>query len=114
MDKILRIYSNDIGISFKWLDTRNNLTQIVFRDTGFHLSENEIESFVQKTRDAKQQLNCENCKFSKNCKSILLQTPSNKVSMAVSKLELKQIEDLLKGTLFQLRLNDYLGEICKN
>ena len=49
-----------------------------------------------------------------DCRSILLQTPSNKVSLAVSSVELGQIEDLLRGTLFQLRLNNYLVDICKN
>ena len=34
--------------------------------------------------------------------------------MAVSQVELAQINDLLKGTLFQMRTNDYLNDICKN
>lgn len=114
MDEILKIYDNTIGIAFKWKHVNSNLTQIIFRDTGFHLSENEIEAFVEKIADAKQQKRCSECKLGDKCKSILLQTPSNKVSMAVSKTELSEIEDLLRGTLFQLRLNNYLTEVCKN
>lgn len=114
MNDILKIYDNPIGIAFQWLNTKSNLTQVVFRDTGFHLSEQEIELFIEKTADARTQTNCATCKLGDSCKSILLQTPSNKVSMAVSRVELGQIEDLLRGTLFQLRLNNYLLGVCKN
>ncbi|MDY0781241.1 hypothetical protein [Tenacibaculum sp. IB213877] len=114
MENILKIYDNKIGISFQWKHIQTHLTQIIFRDTGFHLSIDEIEIFIDKISDAKQQKNCITCEAGDYCKSILLQTPSNRVSMAVSMVELGQIEDLLKGTLFQLRLNNYLTEICKN
>lgn len=114
MDNFYRIYHNDIGISFQWEHTDTDLTQIIFRDTGFHLTVNEIEVFLEKLSDAKQQKQCATCSAGENCRSILLQTPSNKVSMAVSAIELKQIEDLIRGTLFQLRMNNYLEELCKN
>ena len=114
MDNIYKIYDNEIGISFTWKSTNNKLIQIIFRDTGFHLTTNEIESFLEKLIDAKLQKNCATCLKGDNCKSILLQTPSNKVSMAVSKIELSQIEDLLKGTLFQVRINNYINDLCKN
>ncbi len=114
MENIIKIYDNKIGVSFCWKDTSTNLIQIIFRDTGFHLNENEIESFLEKVIDSKSQKNCPTCTEGENCKSILLQTPSNKVSMAVSMVELSQIDDLLKGTLFQMRMNNYLDDICKN
>ncbi|OSY87181.1 hypothetical protein WH52_13035 [Tenacibaculum holothuriorum] len=114
MDSITRIYDNIIGISFRWTHTKTDLTQIIFRDTGFHLLEDEIEEFLEKIEDSKNQKKCATCSKGKDCKSILLQTPSNKVSMAVSLVELGQIEDLLKGTLFQLRMNNYLEDLCKN
>lgn len=114
MEGIAKIYDNKIGISFRWKDTCSNLIQIIFRDTGFHLNEDEIEAFLEKVMDSKIQKNCATCTKGDNCKSILLQTPSNKVSMAVSKIELGQIDDLLRGTLFQLRMNSYLEDLCKN
>lgn len=114
MEGIKKIYSNDIGISFEWKYSNSNLTQIIFRDTGFHLNENEIEEFLEKISDSKEQKNCATCTKGDDCRSILLQTPSNKVSMAVSKIELGQIDDLIKGTLFQIRLNNYLDSLCKN
>lgn len=114
MEGIKKIYSNNIGISFQWKEHKSNRTQVIFRDTGFHLTEFELDVFLEKILDAKAQKNCNTCIKGNNCRSILLQTPSKKVSMAVSKIELSQIEDLLKGTLFQLQLNNYLQDICKN
>ena len=114
MENVIKIYDNNIGISFRWKGMDSNLTQIIFNDTGFHLTENEIEEFLEKVVDSKLQRNCSTCIKGENCKSILLQTPSEKVSMAVSQVELGQIDDLLKGTLFQLRLNSYLADMCKN
>ena len=114
MEEILKIYENKIGISFRWLHSKSFLTQVIFRDTGFHLTEDEIEIFLENLIDSKTQSRCPQCKLGEDCKSILLRTPSNKVSLAVSPIELGQIEDLLRGTLFQLRLNGYLKEICKN
>ena len=114
MESITKIYNNEIGISFQWKENNSNLIQLIFRDTGFHLKEREIEEFLEKVSDSKQQKNCNACTKGEHCKSILLQTPSSKVSLAVSLVELGQIDDLLKGTLFQLRMNNYLNDICKN
>jgi len=114
MEQVKTIYTNNFGISFQWIHSNSKLTQIVFRDVGFHLAQHEIEIFLEKTIDAKKQKTCGDCTAGNNCRSILLQTPSNKVSMAVSMIDLGQIEDLLKGTLFQLKLNSYLDEMCRN
>ncbi|WP_442265143.1 hypothetical protein ACSIGC_12465 [Tenacibaculum sp. ZS6-P6] len=113
MEQVKTIYTNDIGISFQWINSKTELTQIVFRDIGFHLTLTEIESFLEFTIDAKFQSRCSECKMGDNCRSLLLRTPSNKVSLAVSIIDLGQIEDLLKGTLFQLKFNDYVEKICK-
>ncbi|MCT4699992.1 MULTISPECIES: hypothetical protein [Tenacibaculum] len=114
MEEIIKIYDNKIGISFYWKDKSAHLIQLIFCDTGFHLTVNEIEVFLEKVLDSKNQKNCATCVKGENCKSILLQTPSEKVSMAVSQVELAQIDDLLKGTLFQMRMNNYLDDLCKN
>lgn len=112
-EEVYKIYNNDIGVSFQWNYIESDLTQIVFKEMGFNLSEKEIEVFINKVKEAKNQKNCITCVAGDNCKSILLQTPFSKVSMAISKVELGQIEDLLKGTLFQLRLNNYLWDVCR-
>jgi len=110
MDTVFKIYDNTIGISFKW-QKNTSLTQIIFRDTGFHLSIEEIELFLDQVQLSKINKSCLECKMGANCRSMLLRTPSSKVSLAVSSNELKDIEDLLKGTLFQLELNEYLQKI---
>ncbi|WGH74884.1 hypothetical protein P8625_12475 [Tenacibaculum tangerinum] len=114
MEAITKIYDNNIGISFHWKENNSNLVQLIFRDIGFHLTEQEIELFLDKVTDSKLQQNCATCSKDKGRRSILLQTPSNKVSLAVSSAELWQIDDLLRGTLFQLRMNHYLNGLCKN
>lgn len=114
MEQIAKIYNNSIGISFRWLHIESELVQLIFRDMGFHLTYDEIELFIEKIQDAKRQPKCSGCSYEGKCKSILLQTPSSKVSMAVSLDELGEIEDLIRGTYFQLKLNNYLNDICRN
>ncbi len=113
MNDVNKIYDNQIGISFKW-HKESLLTQIIFRDVGFHLCIEEIELFKDQIQLSKINRPCLDCKVGENCRSLLLRTPSSNVSMAVSLDELNQIEDLLNGTMFQLELNDYLKELCSN
>jgi len=112
-DSVFKIYDNSIGISFQWKKNAK-LTQVIFRDTGFHLSKEEIVFFLEEIQLSKQKKTCKTCSLGTECRSMLLKTPFYKVSMAVSLTELNAIEDLLRGTLFQLDLNEYLQELCKN
>ena len=57
---------------------------------------------------------CSCCANEKNTKCILLKTPSEKVDIAVNLMELKQLKDLIRGTLFQLSLNQLITDICRN
>ncbi len=113
MDTIYKIYENNIGIAFKWTKGAF-LTQVIFRDIGFHISKEEIETFIEEIKISRSKANCIDCHLGKNCRSLLLKTPSNQVSVAVSLNELVDIEDLLRGVLFQLKINEYLSAICKN
>ena len=113
MDNVFKVFDNNIGISFQW-QKNATLTQVIFRDTGFHLSKDEMELFMDQVTLSKTKQPCSGCRLGDDCRSMLLQTPFSKVSMAVSLNELNEIEELLKGTLFQLELNDYLKEVCKN
>lgn len=111
--RIFKIFTNEIGLSFQW-QKNAILTQIIFRDIGFHLSIDEIELFIDQIELSRIKQPCIDCKLGQDCRSMLLKTPSHKVSLAVSLNELNEIEDLLKGTLFQLQLNEYLIKVCKN
>ena len=118
MQDISRIYHNSIGISFQWKrDIHNGNTdiiQLVFRNTGFYLTYAEIKEFYNKVTVAHQLKQCEGCTKQNKCNSYLLQPPSEKVDLSVSEDELHLITDLIKGTLFQIELNTYINEICKN
>ena len=113
MDGVFRVYSNDIGISFRWQKNAVSI-QVIFRDIGFLLSVFELDNFLYHVLEAKDKEVCLGCTFGKDCRSMLLKTPFSPVSIAVSLNELHQIEDLLRGTLFQLELEKYLHEVCKN
>lgn len=114
MEDTIRIYDNEIGISFKWKNQDSPLIQVIFRDIGFHLYVEEIEYFLEKVIASKSQKTCHSCQSKETCRSLLLHTPLHKVSLAVSRVELNQIEDLLEGTLFYANLNRYLNNLCNN
>lgn len=113
---IYPIYHNSFGIAFKW--KRNignkgfNKTQIVFRDMGFYLSIDDIKKFEKSIKVAHSCKNCNCC--NKEGRYILLRTPSDIVDIAVSEKELDLIEDLIKGTLFQIQLDSYIKTLCVN
>ncbi|WP_298417679.1 hypothetical protein [uncultured Kordia sp.] len=116
MSDIHRIYHNDIGISFQWkqdIKKNNPKFQVIFRDTGFYLTIEEIENFSKFAKQAVNRGCCKDCKAKNNCRSILLKTPATTVDLAVSEQELKTISDLIEGTLFQIKLNEYLKNICE-
>lgn len=117
-NEIYKIYHNNFGIAFQWKATASKVSkdkiQIVFRDIGFCLTKDEVKAFYNNIFEAKETQPCSCCAKEKDGRFILLKTPSAKVDVAVSKTELAQVEDLIKGTLFQLDLDSYLNRICKN
>ncbi|WP_146746648.1 hypothetical protein [Sinomicrobium soli] len=118
MNEIYCIYRNDIGIAFQWKRdiVKNNFgkLQIVFRDMGFYLSPDEVTDFYHCVKNARQFERCAECRHNREYRSILLRTPADKVDLAVNIDELYQIEDLIEGTLFQIKLDGYLNQICDN
>ena len=118
MKDINTIYHNEFGISFQW--KRNvakdiHKIQIVFRNAGLYLTQEEIFEFLNQTKHTLKQVPlCENCEKNNSCKSILLQTPAQQVSFAVSYPELIQVYDLLNGTLFHLGLDSMLKKFTIN
>ncbi|NER14282.1 hypothetical protein GWK08_12585 [Leptobacterium flavescens] len=116
MDDIYYIYHNEFGISFQWkrdaFRQGFNKFQLVFRDTGFYLSHEEIKLFSENIESAKSIKPCMNCGDSTECRNILLRTPSCRIDLAVNKQELSWIEDLVRGTLFQIQLDGFINELC--
>ena len=114
MNDINTFYYNDFGIAFQWKrcaakDFRK--VQLVFRNTGLLLSLKELIKFL---KNIDKSLNFtskyENCKPCKVCQSILLEAPNSQISFAMSYHELRSLKDLIKGTLFQLALDNLLKE----
>ncbi|NAS31023.1 hypothetical protein GTQ40_08590 [Flavobacteriaceae bacterium R38] len=117
MDDIHHLYHNDFGIAFQWKkdalrEDSSKKIQLIFRDTGFYLEPEEILLFSKQIKSAKRMHSCENCDSTPSCRNILLSTPSKHIDLAVSKNELTMIDDLIKGTLFQINLNGFLNKIC--
>ena len=112
--EIYKIYHNDFGIAFQWKSnaTKRDKIQLVFRNMGFYLTAKEIRQFHENVFDARNSKGCSCCERDCNTKSILLKTPSTKVDLAVNEKELMEVEDLIKGTLFQLDLDNYLNNLC--
>lgn len=115
-NEIHKIYHNNFGIAFKWKyeKTSTERVQIVFRDMGFYLTPKEIKQFHLNIFEAKETQPCQGCKQDINSRFILLKTLSKKVDLALNKKELNQVEDLIRGTLFNLGLDNVLNNLSIN
>lgn len=112
MQDIKPIYYNQFGIAFKW---KSNIAkdiskvQMVFRDTGFLLTKDELQQFSKNIKcSLDNAFLCSDCADNETCKALLLETPAHQVSLAMSKEELLAIDDLVAGTLFELSLSKLL------
>ena len=112
MEQIKQIYCNDFGTSFYW--RRHNeiileKVQLIFRETGFYFSTAELIKFKNCIDDCfSSNVNCADCNLKKYCHQILLKTPCSQIDLAVTMDELNKVKDLVEGTLFKIRLNDYV------
>ncbi|KJD34000.1 hypothetical protein PK35_04500 [Tamlana nanhaiensis] len=115
---IYKVYHNGFGIAFKWKDPITNQVQekiqIIFRDMGFYFTHNEVKDFFNCVNAAKWNLPCNQCDLDCDSRNILLKTPCKQIDVALNRSELHAVEDLIKGTLFQLELDDYVEDLCKN
>jgi len=117
MKEIEQIYYNDFGVAFHWKKEKQVLkgkVQLVFKETGFYLSKEELNVFADNIDATCHEMNCNGCKFQRKCHKFLLKTPLQQIDLAVSSDELLQIKDLVEGTIFQIQLNDYLDDVCQN
>ncbi len=109
------IYKSDIGFSFTWkrCEAKHfSKVNLVVKDTSLYLSHEELVKFSLLINIAlKRPIDCNNCKNKACCKSILLETPMPEVNFIKSYKEILKIQDLVKGTLFQLGLNSLLKGI---
>ena len=107
-----QIYYNDSGTSFFWRKENEILTdkvQLIYRETGFYFSRHELKLF-QFCINESYILNkcCDDCELKNSCHKFLLKTPCSQIDLAVSMQELIAVKDLVEGTLFKIKLDDYL------
>ncbi len=117
MNAIDKIYSNKVGISFFWKRETQDImpkVQLVFRDIGFLLNLSELKDFSDSCTETLQSQCCADCKDPKNCRSLLLKTPSDKIDLAVSKDELYQIQELINETILKVEVQNWVKDLCLN
>ncbi len=117
MKEIEQIYFNDFGVSFYW--RKNDVVlkervQIIFKETGFYFTHDEVKHFAGIVSDMFANAGCNGCSFRNKCHRVLLKTPVKEIDLAVSSQELTDIKDLLEGTLFTISLNEYINNVCRN
>lgn len=116
MNEIEQLYHNEMGVAFHWIKggaVLKDKVQIVFKETGFYFSLEEIQQFASIINKTCNELKCASCRYN-GCHKFLLKTPLKQLDLAVCKNELLLIKDLVQGTLFYSQLQDYLDGICKN
>lgn len=113
-----QIYGNDFGMAFYWKRADElvcNKIQLVFKETGFHLNLSELEYFSELVLESECRIQaCSDCTFKNQCSRYLLQTPAKQIDLAVSVQELKGIQDLVNGTIFKIKLKEYLEGVGQN
>lgn len=117
MEPIKQLYHNDFGVAFYWIKEEvilSDKVQLVFKETGFYLSYSELLQFSDNIAATCRNISCSDCELRQQCHKYLLLTPFSGLELAVSEDEAFQLNDLVKGTLFQMELNAYLKDICKN
>ena len=115
MNDIVTIYYNSFGVAFYWKKNKapdTSKIQIIFRDTGFLITPQELQEFSRQIIQARTEgIGCKNCPQNETCRSWLVNTPAEQITLAVSLKELDAIQDLIEGTVFQLNLNTILGKL---
>lgn len=115
MEDINTIYYNNFGIAFRWKKCAAkdfNKIQIVFRNTGLYFTNQELLIFSKNIDNAFDLAS--NCHYSKDnilCRNIILNTSYPEVTFAINMIELIDIQDLIKGTLFHLNFDRNLNKI---
>jgi len=117
MKQIEQIYCNDFGMAFYWLEQSTLILdkiQLVFKETGFYFSIEELQAFVKLIEDSCSRNTCSHCEMKHECAKFLLKTPISQIDLAVSLKELDGIKDLVQGTLFKVNLQEYVYGVGMN
>ena len=106
------IFHNDFGTGFFWIDSDKinaEQIQLVFRETGLLLDKMQLKQFNTIIDNALQNFSgCKCCMANKDSRTLLLETPLQELSFAVTYHELVLASELVSGVLFQLEMNEIL------
>lgn len=117
MRQIEPLYFNDFGTAFYWRQNGLTLTskvQLVFRETGFYFTTEELKFFTEQIDEACKRNTCQGCSMRDKCMKFLLKTPIAQIDLAVSMQELNGIKDLVHGALFRIDLEKFLNGVGRN
>ncbi|KVV13211.1 hypothetical protein ACRASX_03770 [Flavobacterium sp. TMP13] len=118
MKEIEQVYHNEFGISFYWKKEQETLLekiQLVFKETGFYLTVKQLKEFCEFVQLSQAQNDCcDDCVLKQDCHKFLLKTPCNEIELAVSVAELHLIEDLIRGTLFSIQIDEFINGVGRN
>lgn len=110
MKHINIIYRNDTGITFYWKSVAQETikTQLIFRDTGFYFTLDQLKTFASNTLETQKQIACKDCPTPASCRSLLLKTPVEAVDLAVSREELDGLQDLIDQTILKIETQRFM------
>lgn len=112
MKDIEQIYRNNFGISFYWKEGNEIISdkiQLLFKQMGFYFSIQELNEFHDLIEDCVIDHNDYDTRGLKRAfDKFLLKTPYVAIDLEISPTELNSIKDLVEGSLFRLKLNEYI------
>lgn len=120
MEDFHKIYHNSFGASIQWkrsIKEHFNKVQIVFKNTGLYMTHEEIQLFSsyidEAMSSAVNSILVENLDQEK--KSLYpVETPFSQLCFAMTLAEVKGLQDLIKGTLFNLNYTSLIKDVLSD
>ncbi|MDN3621246.1 hypothetical protein QWY81_17400 [Polaribacter undariae] len=105
------IYHNNIGATYFFKDNLDpdlsmNKIQIIIGDIALILEDNEIFSFLEVIESVKMACKCDDCN---ELKQITCNTSYTKLIFKSTRKNINELEDLIKGTIFEIQLNSLIN-----
>ncbi|CAM1368096.1 hypothetical protein [Tenacibaculum xiamenense] len=118
LDKVHKLHANKMGVTFldkdeEDIDYIEKQINLLFHNTILIFNNFELNLFLDEVEDLIVNNTAGINKYSQYYKSIILETPIYQLRYVVSYNDLLLIEDLIKGTIFQIELSGFLKEILQ-
>ncbi len=118
LDKVNKLHANKMGVTFtdkdeEDIDYVEKKINLLFHNTILIFNNFELNLFLDEVEDLIINNTPGINKYSQYYKSIILESPIYQLRYVVSYNDLLLIEDLIKGTIFQIELSGFLKEILQ-